>query len=250
MKRFLALALMLVFAGCPPLTYGNFPASYEVKVNLDPVAAEAHLADIVGSVEPFERTSIYYRLRRDARVFDTIVRARRRTSDNKTDLDVKVRDVDDYSATLMTDPEDGLDEVECEYDANLLADGPGKLSCDIKTKFSGDTTPLDGATTLSRLDEEQMQLLQVGTGHRRAQLTACPGIPAQIYDDLEPIEGCDEVTLEVWPFPQGTLYELSCKTTTLDAARTGLQARIDALGIAPAADQDGKTTHALAACAL
>jgi hypothetical protein len=219
-----------------------------VKVNLDPATAEAAIPALVGDVAEKPRSTIYYRIHPTPSTDHTIVRARR-DSKNKTDLDVKLRDIGNLAASALTDEAAKLDELECEWDMPLA--GEGKLSCDIKTETKDDTSPLDGASVKSRLDEQQRKLLVLGT--RRPfnilSLTACPTVSTRIWKDIPEIAGCtDGATLEVWMLDDGPLYELSCKTTTLEEARAGLQATIDAVGVAAAADQRGKTERALEQC--
>jgi hypothetical protein len=235
----LALAPALLFAACTPID------SYEVKINLDPATAEAALPSLVGAVKVLPRDSVYYLIDPTPNTDRTIVRARR-DSKMKTDLDVKIRDINNAAAAMLTDPNPAFDELECEYDLGLT--GPAKLSCDIKTKFSDDTESLDGPTTLSRLDEQQLRLLSLGTDQETSTLTACPAIATKIYKEVPLLDGCDEVTVEVWALAAGPLYELSCKTKTPALALASLQAAIVAGGSSPAADQEGKTSHALAQC--
>ena len=173
----------------------------------------------------------------------------RRDSKNKTDITVKLRGIPDFVGWLLNNPGLQLDGLGCEYDVGVTSDG--QLSCDIKVETSNDTTPLDGGSVMARLDDSQQRLFKIGTGKPadHSALVACPSIATRYWKDIAPVDGCtDGATVEIWSFADGPLYELSCKTTTMDAARTGLLARMDALGIFASPDQTGKTMRALEEC--
>jgi hypothetical protein len=223
-------------------------APYEVKVNLDPVTAQAAFPTLVAGVTVKSRPNTFFLINPTPHSDRTIVRARR-DQKNKTDITVKLRGIRQVMAWLLTGPQLGLEGVECEWDVGFADEG--KLSCDIKVETSNDTSPLDGASVMARLNESQLRLLEIGTHQPdfHTTLTACPAVPAQVWKEIAAVDGCDEATVEIWQFADGPLYELSCNTTTLEAARAGLQARMDSLGIAASPDQTGKTARALAQCA-
>jgi len=222
--------------------------SYEVKVNLDPVTAQAALPALVSGVSEKKRSTIYYQIDPTPDSDMTIVRARRDTK-NKTDITIKLRGISDFMGWLLSNPGLKLEGLGCEYDTGMTGDG--QLSCDIKVETSNDTSPLDGDSVMERLDDSQEHLFKIGTGKpaKFSSLDACPTIATRVWKDIAPIAGCtDGATVEIWTFADGPLYELSCKTTTMEAARAGLQARIDSLGIVASPDQGGKTAKALAEC--
>lgn len=252
----LIFSFLFLFGAAPAYSLGDhgllnwleaeeFP--YEVKVNLDPVTAEAAFPELVSGVSMKPRSVVYYEVEPTPPNDKTIIRARR-DNKNKTDITVKLRGIREIVAWLLTNPRASLEGLECEYDAGST--GEVNLSCDIKVETSNDTTPLDGASVKQRLDESQRRLFLIGTRWPLAlsKLVACPTIATRVWKEIEPVAGCDEATVEVWSLADGPLYELSCKTTTKEEAQAGLQERMDELGIEASPDQRGKTTRALEEC--
>jgi len=228
-------------------------ASYEVKVNLDPERAPVILADLVHGIAAKPRSVYYYQIAPTPQSDKTIVRARR-DAKNKVDIDVKLRGIQEVLAWLLTGPQLNLEGVECEWDIGLAADNTGNLSCDIKVETPNDLSDLDGASVMARLNDSQRRLFEIGTHHPDflSSLNACEKIATKVYKGYAIVPGCDEATVEVWPLGENapTIYELSCKTTTLEAARVGLQAEMDRVNIVAAEDQRGKTAQALEQCGV
>src|SRR5690606_189594 len=133
-------------------------------------------------------------------------------------ITVKLRGIHELSASVLANTHLGPEDVDFEWDANLVANDEGKLSADIKIDHADTTFPTDGATVRAMLTPDQRELLAIGARRPFHKLTLreCPGVMADLYKEIPPPPGCDEATVEFWPFPDRPLYELSCNTETLD----------------------------------
>jgi len=243
MKKLLLVLFVPLLVAC-----ADFTAPYEVKVNLDPDATPAILDALTEGAKIDQRTSIFYRIEGAAPNSIAIVRLRRTAK--KTDITVKLRGLHELSANVLSSTTLGPDDVDFEYDAKLREPGEGKLSGDIKIDHADTTFSTDGATVRALLTPDQRELLAIGARRpfHRLALVECPGVTATLYKDLPPPSGCDEATVEYWPFPDRPLYELSCNTETLDDARAGLEGLIAQTGATVDSDQRGKTERSLALC--
>lgn len=241
--KVLCVLLLSLFAAC-----AEVDPPYEVKINLDPASTPALLPQLTAGGKFDQRTSIFYKINGASPTSIAIVRVRRTAK--KSDITVKLRGIHELSASVLASTTLDLEDIDFEYDAKLREPGEGKLSADIKIDHQDITFPTDGATVMSMLTPDQKELLAIGARRpiHKLSLTECPGTLADLYKDLPPPPGCDEATVEVWPFPDEPLYELSCNTETLEEARAGLEGVIASVGAVAAADQRGKTERSLGLC--
>jgi len=223
---------------------------YEVKVNLDPGMTPDLLDEITAGAQKIDqRTSTFYKVLGAAPNSIAIVRVRRTAK--KSDVTVKLRGIHELAPSMLSSTTLDLEGIDFEWDAKLDDTSQGSLSADIKIDHADVTFSTDGATVRELLTESQRELLAIGARRPFSALTLfeCPGVTATLYKELTPPpSGCDEATFEVWPFSDGTVYELSCNTETLEPARDGLRAAMLEVNAVASPDQRGKTERSLALC--
>lgn len=240
----LSLSLLALFT----TACADVDAPYEVKVNLDPTTTPAILPALTAGGKTDQRRSIFYLVNGASPNSIAIVRVRRTAK--KSDVTVKLRGIKELSASVLSGTTLQEGDGDLEWDVNLNDTTQGKLSAAIKVEYADTTFATDGTTIRSMLTPKQRELLAIGA--RRPfgalSLAECPSVVANLYKDLPPPAGCDDATVEMWPFPDGPLYELSCDTETLDAARDGLRTKMAEVGAVAGPDQRGKTERSLALC--